>query len=157
MALGKKTGGRKQGAVNKRTADLQELLNRMGCDPRQVMAAIALNELPCGVCRGSGKTLYKKPLKPRLKCDNCDYESESPFVKCKVCGGEPQIELADRICMSCYGTLMEACSPALRGQMCAELLQYLLPKRKAIEHTGPEGGPMQHKIQVVYVDPKVIS
>jgi len=28
----------------------------------------------------------------------------------------------------------------LKAKMLAELAQYILPKRKAVEHTGPEGG-----------------
>lgn len=33
-------------------------------------------------------------------------------------------------------------APELRGRMFAELAQYVLPKRKAIEHSGPAGGPI---------------
>ncbi len=32
--------------------------------------------------------------------------------------------------------------PELRGRMLAELAAYVAPKRKAIEHTGAEGGPI---------------
>ena len=151
MAIRKKTGGRKAGTPNKETVSLQQLLDRVGCDPREIMAMIALNKLPCGVCRGTGKTLYKKPLKPRVKCENCGYENPVAFVHCKVCEGQPEVELAHRICMSCYGTLMEACSPQLRGSMCGELLQYQMPKRKAIEHTGADGVPIQATVTVRFV------
>jgi hypothetical protein len=34
-------------------------------------------------------------------------------------------------------------SPELRGRMFAELAQYLHPKRKATELSGPDGGPIQ--------------
>ena len=32
------------------------------------------------------------------------------------------------------------CSPELRGRMYSELAQYVLPKRKAVEHSGQGGG-----------------
>lgn len=35
---------------------------------------------------------------------------------------------------------------ALRGRMYAELAQYVLPKRKAVEHTGQGGGPLVVKV-----------
>lgn len=34
---------------------------------------------------------------------------------------------------------------SLAGQMYKELAQYVAPKRKAIEHSGPDGGPMKIK------------
>ena len=39
-----KTGGRKRGTPNRRTADIQEKLAAMGCDPIAGMAAIATDE-----------------------------------------------------------------------------------------------------------------
>lgn len=33
-------------------------------------------------------------------------------------------------------------SPELRGKMFSELAQYVSAKRKAVEHSGPDGGPM---------------
>ena len=41
MAAGKKTGGRKRGTPNKRTADLIERLERLKCDPIEALARIA--------------------------------------------------------------------------------------------------------------------
>lgn len=42
---------------------------------------------------------------------------------------------------------MDANNPMdLRGRMFAELAQYVYPKRKAVEHTGPGGGPIEHAI-----------
>lgn len=34
-------------------------------------------------------------------------------------------------------------SPELKGKMLAELAQYVAPKRKAVEVTGNEGGPIE--------------
>jgi hypothetical protein len=90
------------------------------------MATIANNQLPCGVCRGKGKTPYKME----------------------------NGEIGTRKCESCYGTLFEACSPELRGKMCAELAQYVGAKRKAIEVSGPEGGAVDLKATVLYVNPE---
>lgn len=39
-------------------------------------------------------------------------------------------------------------TPELRGRMYAELAQYVAPKRKAVEHTGQDGGPVQHAVSV---------
>lgn len=33
-------------------------------------------------------------------------------------------------------------TPELRGRMFAELAQYLYPKRKAVEHSGPNSEPI---------------
>ncbi len=41
-----KTGGRKRGRPNRRTADIEEKLAAMGCDPIAGMAAITLDEKP---------------------------------------------------------------------------------------------------------------
>ena len=43
MAIGKKTGGRQAGTPNKRTNELVELLEALGCDPIEGMAQIAMN------------------------------------------------------------------------------------------------------------------
>lgn len=133
---GERRGGRTKGVVNRNILDVREKLARIGHDPIIGMATIAMNELPCGVCRGTGKTLYKKPLKPFSKCPNCGFQPEKAIVHCGKCDYEEPPELAPRICMSCYGTLMEACSPNLRGQMNAELAQYVEAKRKALEISG---------------------
>ncbi len=43
MAHGRKTGGRVAGTPNKRTAELTERLEALGCDPIEGMAQLALN------------------------------------------------------------------------------------------------------------------
>ena len=43
MAIGRKTGGRLRGTPNRRTTDIQVLLTRMGCDPIEGMAKIAMD------------------------------------------------------------------------------------------------------------------
>lgn len=44
MALGKKYGGRVKGTPNKKTAEVQKMLEEMGCNPIEGMARIAMNE-----------------------------------------------------------------------------------------------------------------
>ncbi len=44
MATGRKTGGRKKGAPNKRTQSVMEKLEALGCDPIEGMAKIAMNK-----------------------------------------------------------------------------------------------------------------
>ncbi len=41
MAIGRKTGGRQAGTVNKRTQDVIDKLDRLKCDPIEGMALIA--------------------------------------------------------------------------------------------------------------------
>src|SRR5690348_9649715 len=109
---GTRVGGRKPGTPNKSTQTVQDTLARLGVDPFEGMAIIAANKLPCGVCRGKGKTSYK------------------------ITGSD---QIHQRTCESCYGTLFEACSPELRGKMHSELAQYVAPKRKAVDHTNSDG------------------
>lgn len=113
----------------------------MGCDPIVGMAEIALNKLQCGVCRGKLKTKYQ--LLPGQHAKGCKISLKSD-TGC-TCEG-----IGERTCLSCYGSGWEACSPELRGKMEAELAQYLYPKRKAIEHTGPDGGPVGIKLIVEF-------
>ncbi len=125
MAKGHKTGGRRKGSGNKNTATLRERIMNFGCDPFAVLADIAKGELDCGVCLGKGKTRYQAAG-----------DAERSF---------------ERICQSCYGSKRERISPAERGKAAAELAQYLEAKRKAIEHSGPEGGPVQARVTVEFV------
>ena len=72
---------------------------------------IALNKVPYGLCRGSGKTKYKLP-------------------------GDETIH--ERTCERCYGSLMEACSLELCAKMYSDLAQYIHPRRKAVELSTPD-------------------
>ena len=76
MAKGLKTGGRKSGTPNRRTQNIEEKLDAMGCDPILGMAKIAIDS--------------RQPIE-------------------------------------------------LRAAMFKELAQYVAPKRKAIEVSGPDG------------------
>ena len=128
---GEHRGGRSKGTPNKQTLSVEEKLARVGCDPHTGMAVIAVNQLPCGVCRGSGKSFYKLPAGSHAA--DCDGAMDRKTGLCH-CEG-----IGVRKCESCYGTLYEACSPELRGKMHAELAQYVAPKRKAVDHTNSDG------------------
>lgn len=72
-----KIGGRKAGTPNRATLHVQEILDRLKCDPVTIMATICMDQ--------------NNPAE-------------------------------------------------LRAKMAAELCQYIYPKRRAIEHSGPDGG-----------------
>jgi len=103
--MGMRHGGRSKGTPNKKTQEVQRMLEGLGCDPLEGMARIAMNDVACG------------------------------------CEGEPTPEGKDP-CALCNGTGQEVVSLDLRAQMFKELAQYVAPKRKAIEHTGPQGEPV---------------
>lgn len=143
---GERRGGREKGKPNKKTQDIQEKLDRLECDPHEGMAIIAMNKLPCGVCRGKLKTKCKLPEGSHAKdCAITQARLIKGRLKC-TCDG-----FTMRVCESCYETGYEACSPELRGKMYAELAAYISPKRKAIEHTGPNDGPIQAHVTVSFV------
>lgn len=86
----RKGAGRKKGQTNKRTREIGEKLDELGCDPIEGMARIAQ-------------------------------------------------------------TAMDSGDLALAGSMYKELAQYILPKRKAIEHTGEGGGPIKTSSAITFV------
>ncbi len=106
--------GRPKGSPNKRTAEVQEILAELNCDPVRGAALIALGDVPCRVCRGKGKTQFQPQQ-----------------------GNEPGV----RTCQSCWGSKKELISPELSGKMYTELLKYIHAQRKAIEHSGNIGQP----------------
>lgn len=120
------------------------LMQRLKCDPIKGMALIALNQVPCGLCRGKLRTRYKLPEGSHAA--GCDPE------KC-TCEG-----IAERTCLSCYGSGWEAISPDLRGKMFAELAKYKHPQLKQVEHTG-EGAPggQRTQINIVFGIPPAIG
>ncbi len=148
---GKRAGaGRPKGSVNLKTQDVADKLARLGCDPIAGMATIAQNKLDCGTCRGEGKTRYKLPTPHN--CPECFAKNGKPKPECPICAGTGMKTWGIRICESCWGTLYEACSPGLRAQMQSDLAGYLYSKRKQIDVSGPDGGPIEHSITVKYVD-----
>jgi len=123
MPGGPKYGGRQKGTPNRPTKDIAEKLAKLNCDPITGLALIAMNKLPCAVCRGKGKT------------------------KAKLENGT----VSERQCQSCWGSLMESVSPETILKAYTELAGYIHSKRKAIEYSGPDGGPIGMKVELVFV------
>lgn len=116
---GEHRGGRKPGTPNKPTQLLRERLAAIGCDYVGFLALTVKNEVPCGVCRGTGRTKFKST------------------------SGKPAV----RECQSCWGDKLERLDPKLRVQAAATLMEYCEAKRKAVEVTGDEGGPVEMVIR----------
>lgn len=133
--------GRPKGSICKATQDVLATAARLKCNPFEVMAWIVKGELPCSVCRGKGKTQYQPSRETRL----------IDGMRVLVVNAEGEAKLKERTCLSCYGSGKEIIAPELRGKMAGELANYLAPKRKAIEHTGSDGGPVQAAVTVKFV------
>lgn len=118
--------GRKKGTPNRATRTVRETLDALGCDPFTGMAQIASGKIPCGACAGS-------PGKNKVKAkDGTFYE---------------------RVCESCYGTLLEKVSPETRAKMYSELARYIQPQcASAHILTGFDGGPIQQRVVIDVVD-----
>lgn len=134
-ADGKKTGGRKPGSRNKRTQQVEELLEAMKCNPIEGMAKIALGDADCHVChegRVSTAQFYRL-AGVRVPAGWSDLETEELA----------DVSSQDMACPICGGTGKAPVDTKLRGDMYKELGQYVAPKRKAIEHSGSIG--MSHE------------
>lgn len=115
--------GRPVGSLNRNKQEIIELCKKHGLTLGEVSVLIVLNKLPCGVCRGKGKTPFK---------------TESGDIKM-------------RTCESCYGRLFESCTPELRGRKEEDLMGYVYAKRKAMEVSGgeDEDGPVSIKVEFI--------
>ncbi len=125
---GEKSGGRIKGSANKKTVEVIETLAKMKCDPITGMAKIAMGKsaLDAGAMR------IVKKIRAALK------------------GEKDQLEFFELLLTS-----WRKSSPELQAKMFSELAQYIYPKRKAIEVTGPGGNPVPVEvIQRTIVDPK---
>jgi hypothetical protein len=68
MALGRKTGGRTTaGAPNKRTAEVEERLGALGCDPIEGMARIAMDATNAPELRGRMFAELAQYVSPKRK------------------------------------------------------------------------------------------
>ena len=129
MSERKKTGGRKAGAPNKKSQEVIDKLEGLGCDPIEGMARIALQ------AEKDATDSFKSMI---------DGVSES------IAEGSEDIEsLLDSIFSKHVKERREHLM--LAGGMYKELAQYVAPKRKAIEMTGPNGDNLfPDQIKVVY-------
>lgn len=67
MTIGYKTGGRGLGTPNKRTAEVKERLEALGCDPIEGMARIAMDETVSAEIRGRMYSELAGYLYPKRK------------------------------------------------------------------------------------------
>lgn len=154
MAIGKKTGGRKKGSVNKTTKLLQgrvdakidaELTDIASDRVRQIITGT----LVCQTCRGKLKTPYSLPVGAHGA--DCSFNKKYPIecakllvsdskhrcAKCCSCEG-----IGMRTCESCYKSGFEQCSPELIGKLSLSVRREAVPELRAIEHRGQDGGPI---------------
>ena len=59
---------RAKGTRNKRTLQVRDLLERLDCNPVEQTALMALGDVPCPMCGGTGKTKHKRPR----ACSACE-------------------------------------------------------------------------------------
>ena len=67
MAQGKKTGGRREGTPNKRTQEIIEKLEALGCDPVEGMAKLAADENNSAELRGRMYAELAQYVAPKRK------------------------------------------------------------------------------------------
>ena len=67
MAIRHKTGGRKKGTPNRRTAEVAERLGALGCDPLAGMAALAMDESNAPELRGRMNVELAQYLYPKRR------------------------------------------------------------------------------------------
>lgn len=134
--------GRPKGVPNKRSGTLADRLASWGCEPMKVLALISMNSCPCSVCRGDKQTIVF--LAEGTHAKECAIQA-APEADC-TCAGQTK-----RLCQSCHGSGFEAVGVPERLKASSELMSYIEAKRKAVEHSGPEGGeiPVQFSVRFV--------
>jgi hypothetical protein len=80
MALGKKTGGRVKGTPNRRTADVIERLEALGCDPVEGMALIAMDTANPPELRGRMYAELAQYVAPKRRALDVSAESGPPVT-----------------------------------------------------------------------------
>jgi hypothetical protein len=135
---GKKTGGKKLGSLN-RTTRLKRSMAAGNEDALAEMRRIARGDVPCGVCHGRGKTKYQ----PARRSENGEWIVSDPDAG----------KLAERTCLSCYGSGKEIISPELKAKMWAEIAKYERPQLKAVQVGGDPEKPIQAHLVVEFVRP----
>ena len=86
---GKVSGsGRKKGTPNKRTAEVQDRLQALGCDPITGMARIAMNRKNPPELRGRMFSELAQYMHPKRKAIEVAGEGAGPFVFQFISGGQ---------------------------------------------------------------------
>ncbi len=100
-----------RGKVTQGQASVRERLERLGCDLIQYLALTVKNEVPCGVCRGTGKTKFQ--------------------------AGNDNI--GTRVCQSCWGSKLERLKPSERADAAGLLMKYCYSTMQSVEVSNPDG------------------
>jgi hypothetical protein len=156
---GVRIGGRQKGTVNKTTKLLQgrphELFKLADERTRQILEG----KLPCQTCHGSLKTTYI--LADGSHQHYCSFFKKIPIEcakslvddklhrcdKCCSCEG-----IGTRVCVSCHKRGLEKLNPDLIWKATLAVRRESVPELRAIEHTGPDGGAIQHAHTIKFVD-----
>lgn len=118
-----KTGGRKKGTPNKRTLEVAQRLEELGSDPIVGMTEFAKGSITCFHCDEKGLvsvdqyfTIMKIKMLDELQQRTPEQRSE-PEIKCPYCRGTKKRALDDSLILKAR----------------SELMQYIAPKRKAVD------------------------
>ena len=80
MEMGKKTGGRLLGTPNKKTTEIQTMLAKMGCDPIQGMALLAMDASNTPELRGRMYAELAQYVAPKRKAVDHSRNEEQPIT-----------------------------------------------------------------------------
>lgn len=131
MALGRKTGGRVKGSVNRTTKLKNQLTSGLPVEKGVAFATLVLDgKVPCGVCHGKGKTKYQPR---RKKVDGLWIDATADMQD------EEIVKFGERTCQSCYGSGLERLSPSERLRAALDLIEYGYAKKKAVDVTNSDG------------------
>lgn len=123
-----------------------EIMRKLDCEPIAILCQIATNTLPCGTCRGTGRTVYKLPNGEHA--ESCRFNANKEWA-CNCHG------INTRICQSCYGILLESCAPELRFYAAKELATFKHPRFKQLDAREASGHEARNvpTINIVMVQP----
>ena len=85
MAVGRKTGGRQIGTPNRKTVQVQRLLEQLGCDPITGMATIAMDEAAPVKVRAAMFKELAQYVAPKRKAVELSGEADSEPAKLEIC------------------------------------------------------------------------
>jgi len=103
--------GMPKGRVTAAKQTVRDRLEQLGCDLVEYLSLTVVNKVPCGVCRGTGKTKFQSG-------------AEQP---------------GERTCQSCWGSKLERLKPSERADAAGLLMKYCYPAMQAIEVSNPDG------------------
>ena len=124
MALGRKTGGRKKGTLNKSTLEFKERLKALNCDPQEFLAKVLTGEE-----RSLGAHPFYDVIMNLDKAlgEVARYPSKEQWKKL--------IEQAEALLKYTEAGL------ELRCRIATDLLPYIMPKLKQVELSGTVNNP----------------